>query len=158
MLSKHISDTTLPCTAPSAKFGCSWAEIKTNRKININHNTLKSGTQKALNELCEEYWKLYLIDYDQLAQTKCDYFKCKISYLGHIISGKIMYPLPEKLQTIKNLPILKTPKEIRKMLGLTGCYQKIISAYVDLAWPLIKLTQKSIPFILTDQCQKILTH
>ena len=54
-------------------------------------------------------WDLHLIDYEQLSfklrRTNCDFFKCKLPYLGHFISGKGIYLLPKKLKSIKDLAI-----------------------------------------------------
>ena len=36
----------------------------------------------------------------KLKESKCDFFKNEIHYLGHLISDKGIYPLPEKLDTI----------------------------------------------------------
>ena len=54
--------------------------------------------------------------------SKCDFFKSEIHYLGHLISDKGIQPLPEKLDTIGNMPHPQTPKEIKQFLGLTGYY------------------------------------
>ena len=36
----------------------------------------------------------------KLKESKCDFFKKEIHYLGHLISDKGIYPLPEKLDMI----------------------------------------------------------
>ena len=36
----------------------------------------------------------------KLKESKCDFFKKEIHYLGHLISDKGICPLPEKLDTI----------------------------------------------------------
>ena len=36
----------------------------------------------------------------KLKESKCDFFKKEIHYLGHLVSDKGIYPLPEKLDTI----------------------------------------------------------
>ena len=64
----------------------------------------------------------------KLKESKCDFFKSEIHYLGHLISDKGIQPLPEKLDTIRNMPHPRTPKEIKQFLGLTGYYRKICSA------------------------------
>ena len=58
----------------------------------------------------------------KLKESKCDFFKSEIHYLGHLISDKGIQPLPEKLDTIQNMPRPWTPKEIKQFLGLTGYY------------------------------------
>ena len=36
----------------------------------------------------------------KLKESKCDFFKREIHYLGHLISDNRIYPLPKKLDTI----------------------------------------------------------
>ena len=47
----------------------------------------------------------------KLKDSKCNYFKTHVQYLGHLVSGKGIRPLPEKLDSIKKMPA-PTPKEI----------------------------------------------
>ena len=42
--------------------------------------------------------------------SKCDFFKSEIHYLGHLISADGISPLPDKLDTIKNMLALKDMK------------------------------------------------
>ena len=65
----------------------------------------------------------------KLKESKCDFFKSEIHYLGHLISDKGIQPLPEKLDTIQNMPRPQTPR------------------------PLAKLTAKDTKFEWTPQCQ-----
>ena len=58
----------------------------------------------------------------KLKESKGDFFKSEIHYLGHLISDKGIQPLPEKLDTIRNMPLPQTPKKIKQFLGLTGYY------------------------------------
>ena len=41
----------------------------------------------------------------KLKRKRCDPSKCELYYLGHLISGRGIYLLPEKLQSIKDLPV-----------------------------------------------------
>ena len=40
----------------------------------------------------------------KLNREKCNFFKSHIQYLGHLISGEGIKPLPEKLERIKEMP------------------------------------------------------
>ena len=40
----------------------------------------------------------------KLKESKCDFFKREIHYLGHLISDEGIHPLPKKLDTICNMP------------------------------------------------------
>ena len=48
----------------------------------------------------------------KLKESKCD-FKKEIHYLGHLISVNSIQPLPEKLDSICNMPKPRSPKEIK---------------------------------------------
>ena len=75
----------------------------------------------------------------KLKKSKCDFFKQEIHYLGHLISDKGIYPLPEKLDTICNMSKPKNPKEIKQFLGLCGYYRKFVPCFADILRPLAKL-------------------
>ena len=68
----------------------------------------------------------------KLKESKCDFFKREIHYLGHLISDKGIYPLPEKLGTICNIPKPRNPKEIKQCLGLCGYYRKFVPQFADI--------------------------
>ena len=76
-----------------------------------------------------------------------------VQYLGHLISEKGIEPVPEKLESIKNMPPPTTPREIKQFLGLIGYYRKFIPKLSDVARPLKNLTKKDIPFEWTPECQ-----
>ena len=75
----------------------------------------------------------------KLKEPKCDIFKRGIHYLGHLISVDEMQPLPEKLDSIHNMPNLRSPKEIKQFLGLAGNYRKFVPRFSDISRPLTKL-------------------
>ena len=86
--------------------------------------------------------------------SKCDFFKSKIHYLGHLISAHGISPLPDKLDTIKNMPVPKDMKEIKQFLGLTGYYRKFVPRFADISRHLTQLTKKEMKFMWTLECQK----
>ena len=90
----------------------------------------------------------------KMKRSKCDFFKCKIHYLGHLISADGIRPLPNKLDSIKHTPVLKDTKEIKQSLGLTGYYRKFVPRFADISRPLTTLTKKDQKFKWTPACQK----
>ena len=86
--------------------------------------------------------------------SKCDFFKSKIHYLGHLISPEGISPLPNKLDCIKHMPPLKDMKEIKQFLGLTGYYRKFIPRFADIFRPLTTLMKKDRKFEWTSAFQK----
>ena len=69
----------------------------------------------------------------KLKDSKCNYFKTHVQYLGHLVSGNGIRPLPEKLESVKKMPAPTTPKEIKQFLGLVGYYRKFIPRFADIA-------------------------
>ena len=68
-----------------------------------------------------------------MKREKCDFFKKHIQYLGHLIAEDGFTQLPEKLQSIRNMPKPKTPKEVKQFLGLIGYYRKLVPRFSDIA-------------------------
>ena len=60
----------------------------------------------------------------KLKEIKCNFGTKHIQYLGHVVSGEGIMPLPEKLLSIKKMLPPKTPKEIKQFPGLIGYYRK----------------------------------
>ena len=89
----------------------------------------------------------------KLKESKCDFFKKEIHYLGHLISSEGIQPLPENLDTICNMPRPKTPKEIKQFLGLCSYYRKFVPRFSDIAWPLSKLTAYDAIFVWCEKCE-----
>ena len=52
----------------------------------------------------------------KMKREKCDFFKKHIQYLGHLIAEEGFTPLPEKSESIRNMPRPKTPKEVKQFL------------------------------------------
>ena len=90
----------------------------------------------------------------KLKEVKCNFLKKDIQYLGHIVLGKGIMPMPEKLPCIKDMPPPKTAKEVKQFLGLIGYYQEFVPRFSDLARPLNMLTRKDVPFEWTPICQE----
>ena len=69
----------------------------------------------------------------KVKEVKCNFLKKHIQYLGHIVSGQGITPLPEKLDSIQKMLSPKTPKEVKQFLGLIGYYRKFVPRFSDLA-------------------------
>ena len=90
----------------------------------------------------------------KLKASKCNFFKKHIQYLGHLVSGGGIEPLPEKLEAVRKMPPPTTPKEVRQFLGLVGYYRKFVPKFADIARPLTNLTKLDIPYEWTTRCQE----
>ena len=90
----------------------------------------------------------------KMKHSKCDFFKSEIHYLGHLISPEGISPLPNKLDSIRHMPVPNSAKEIKQFLGLTGYYRKFVPRFADISRPLTMLTKKDTKFEWTPACQK----
>ena len=90
----------------------------------------------------------------KLKESKCNFLKKHVQYLGHLISGEGIEPVPEKLESIKHMPAPQTPKEVKQFLGLIEYYRKFIPKFSDVARPLTNLTKKDVLYEWTPECTK----
>ena len=90
----------------------------------------------------------------KLKPSKCNFFKKHIQYLGHLVSGEGIEPLPEKLESLKEMPPPTNPREVRQFLGLAGYYRKFVPKYADIARPLTNLTKQDVSYEWTNRCQQ----
>ena len=69
----------------------------------------------------------------KVKEVKCNFLKRHIQYLGHIVLGEGITPLPEKLDSIQKMLPPKTLKEVKQFPGLIGYYRKFMPRFSDLA-------------------------
>ena len=89
----------------------------------------------------------------KLTKRKCNFLNAHVQYLGHYISGQGLEPIPEKLESLQQMPTPTDLTEVRKFLGFLGYYRKFIPKYSDITRPLTNLTRKDIPFEWSKACQ-----
>ena len=95
----------------------------------------------------------------KLKPSKCEFFKRRIAYLGHIVSDKGIETDPKKIEAILKWPVPKTVHDVRSFLGFTNYYRKFIYKYAQKAKPLNKLIsgdnvkKKHSKVDWTDECQ-----
>ena len=97
----------------------------------------------------------------KLKPSKCKFFKCRIVYLGHIVSDKGIETDPKKIKAIIDWPVPKTIHDVRRFLGFTNYYWKFIYKYAQKPKPLNKLIsgenvkKKHSKVDWTDECQAV---
>ena len=75
----------------------------------------------------------------KLKPSKCEFFRTRISYLGHIVSKDGIETDPKTVKAIRNWPIPVSVTDVRSFLGFTNHYHRFIRGYVQIAKPLYKL-------------------
>ena len=72
----------------------------------------------------------------KLKASKCEFFKNRVVYLGHVVSEDGIRTDPSKIEAVRSWPIPKCIKDVRKFLGFTGYYRRFIRNYAAIARPL----------------------
>ena len=83
--------------------------------------------------------------------TKCEFFKTRVPFLGHIISKEGLEADPEKVAAVKNFPIPTSPTEVKSFLGLCSHYRRYVQNFADIARPLHKASESKSPFMWTPE-------
>ena len=74
-----------------------------------------------------------------LKPSKCEFFKKRVQYLGHIISANGIETNPKKIEAIIKWPQPQTVTQMRSFLGFCNYYCKFIHRYAQIAKPQYKL-------------------
>ena len=72
-------------------------------------------------------------------QSKCVFAVDTIDFCGHRISASGIRPFPEKLQTLRDWPVPRTVRQVRRFLGFCQFYAKFVPRFAHLAAPLQSL-------------------
>lgn len=75
----------------------------------------------------------------KLSPSKCQLFRHKIKYLGHIVSEEGVATDPAKIDAVRSWPNPTNIVELRKFLGFVGYYRKFMPNFASIARPLHNL-------------------
>lgn len=78
--------------------------------------------------------------------SKCDFFKEKIQYLGHVITKDGIVVDPEKINTIMEWLVLKDVADIRSFMCLVGYYRQFVEGFSRVQTPLPLCKRNGKPF------------
>ena len=87
-----------------------------------------------------------------LNALKSKFVQTKISYLGHIIGGGKISLDPKRTEVIKNFPIPKNVKEVRRFIGMTQFCRRFVKNSSTILSPIYNLTRTNTIFRWTDDC------
>ena len=72
----------------------------------------------------------------KLKPSKCEFFKTKVTYLGHVVSESGVETDPDKINSLATWPEPDNVKALRSFLGFTGYYRRFIKDYAKIVKPL----------------------
>ena len=72
----------------------------------------------------------------KLKPSKCEFFKTKGKYLGHVVSQDGVTTDPDKISALSSWPVQSNIKALRSYLGFTGYYRWFIKDYAKIVKPL----------------------
>ncbi|MCW2743449.1 MAG: uncharacterized protein JWR45_3871 [Blastococcus sp.] len=77
-------------------------------------------------------------------ESKCEFFKTSISFLGYMISADGLGMEPYKVKAVVDWPTPQSATEVRQFLGLAGYYRKFVRHFSHIASPLSELTSATV--------------
>ena len=86
--------------------------------------------------------------------SKCDFFKNKIQYLGHVITKEGISVYLEKIQVIEKWLVPKDVTDVRSFMGITRYYQRFIEGFSRITNPITSLQKKGKKFVWDKKCEE----
>lgn len=85
---------------------------------------------------------------------KSKYFLSEISFLGHIVSGGEIKVNPKLKEPVKNFPVSRTRRQLRRFFGLAGWRRMYIENFSCFSEPIVALLRKEVNFF--EFCTSVL--
>lgn len=86
--------------------------------------------------------------------SKCEFFKSRIEFLGHIVSADGIQMDPAKLKAIQDWPTPQKVVDVQSFHGLANYYRRFIRHFSHIAAPLTDTFKKDRPFVWGLEQQK----
>lgn len=114
-------------------------------------------------ETLEEHFRLLKEVAKRLARAgltisvqKSRFCRRQVKYLGYLLTENGLSIDGSKLEPILNYPRPKSIRDVRRLMGLMGFYQKFISNYSHITTPITDLLKKSRKFVWTQEAEHAL--
>ena len=83
--------------------------------------------------------------------SKCDFYRDRIQYLGHIILEEGILVDPENIEIIMNWSSPRNVTYVRSFMGLAGYYRRFIEGFSKVAHTVTSFPKKGINFLWTSR-------
>lgn len=87
-----------------------------------------------------------------VAREKCNFCRPELKFLGYIVDRNGLHVDPEKVSAIVNLPVPKTVRQVRQIVGMASWYRRFIPNFASVMAPITVLLRKAHPFRWTPEC------
>ena len=87
----------------------------------------------------------------KLKLSKCSFMQLEVFYLGFKINKHGVYPIKEKIDSIKNARIPQNVSELKSFLGLLNYYHRHFRNFAEVLEPLHKLLRKDLKWEWGDE-------
>lgn len=85
--------------------------------------------------------------------SKSKFCMRELRYLGYVVSDGHLQTDSSKVETIADFPPPKSPKQLRRFLGMVGWYRRFIKNFADVSAPLTDCLKKSNKFQLSPEAE-----
>ena len=93
-----------------------------------------------------------------LKPEKCAFEQWRIKFLGVILEDRMVQIDPVKIKGVVDWAPPQNVTDVHSFLGFTGFYHYFVPNYSLIAWLLIQLTWKSVPFNWDQSCMHAFKH
>lgn len=93
-----------------------------------------------------------------ISVEKSRFCRKQVRYLGYLLTENGLSIDAAKLEPILNYPRPKTIRDVRRLMGLMGFYQKFITRYSHVTSPITDLLKKSKKFKWNDEAENALNE
>jgi len=88
-----------------------------------------------------------------LKVSKCSFFQAEVPMLGFIVGRRGIFPIPEKLRAVTDMPSPKSVREVRQVLGFLEFYRRFIKDFSKIAAPMSNLLKDDFEFDWSKECE-----
>jgi hypothetical protein len=82
----------------------------------------------------------------KLQPDQCEFWRKKVTFLGHVKTEGGVEPDEEKVRTIREFQVPTCTEELQSLLGLAGYYKRLLPTFNRTARPLTELLRKNTPY------------
>ena len=94
----------------------------------------------------------------KIKPSKCAIAENCTKFLGFDINKDGIKPCKDKIKPLKNYPVPKNPRAVKRFLGLASYYRKFIPHYSTITEPINRLLKKDVPFDWLEIHDKCFHH